>query len=59
MNNKNNLAKVLLALAAIYIISPVDLAAGPMDDFLVVLLTWGLNNINLRRDNRNNLPPEK
>ena len=44
MNNKV-LKGMLLALLAIYVISPVDLAPGPIDDMLLILFSAVMNQI--------------
>ena len=54
MNNNNFLKVMLLALAAIYVVSPLDLAPGPIDDLLLILFTIASNN---RRAGRKILPP--
>ncbi len=42
--NNNGLMKALLAvLLGLYVVSPVDLAAGPIDDLLLLLLTAAMN----------------
>lgn len=43
MNNKM-MKYLLIALAAAYVISPVDAAPGPIDDVLVMLATWFVEN---------------
>jgi hypothetical protein len=46
MNNK--LVKGLLfALLAIYVVSPADLAPGPIDDILAILIYFAANRQNL------------
>ena len=40
MNMNNNFLKgVLFALLVVYVISPLDLAPGPVDDLLLILLS--------------------
>ncbi len=39
---------MLLILLLIYIISPVDLCPGPIDDFIMLLLAFGGNKISKR-----------
>ena len=40
----NKLVKgLLLGLVALYVVSPVDLAPGPIDDALLILLTMASN----------------
>ena len=56
MNNKV-LKGMLLALLAIYVISPVDLAPGPVDDLLLVLFSAVMNQISSGRS-RNENPDE-
>ena len=34
---------ILIAIAAAYVISPVDAIGGPVDDLLVMFLTWVAN----------------
>ncbi len=56
MNQNNGVFKgLLLALLAIYVISPVDLAPGPIDDLLLVLFTMASN---MRRNDRGKELPE-
>ena len=44
MNNNNGVLKgMLLALLVIYVISPLDLAPGALDDLLLILLTAASN----------------
>ena len=43
MNNNNLMKMMLLILVGIYVISPVDLAPGPIDDLLLILLTAASN----------------
>lgn len=52
MNNKV-LKGMLLALLAIYVISPVDLVPGPVDDLLLVLFSAVMNQINSSRSSEN------
>ncbi len=44
---------MLLALLAIYVISPVDLVPGPVDDLLLVLFSAVMNQINSSRSSEN------
>ncbi|MBQ4511545.1 MAG: hypothetical protein II969_01025 [Anaerolineaceae bacterium] len=53
MNNNGFVKVMLFALLAIYIISPVDLAPGPIDDLLLVLLSVALNT---RKSGKRELP---
>lgn len=50
MNNKA-LKGILIALLAIYVISPVDLAPGPVDDLLLILFSAVMNQIGSRSSN--------
>ena len=59
-NNSNNIVKVILGLlVVVYCISPVDLAPGPMDDLMVILLGFLANQIGTRKHigpvNRNDI----
>ena len=56
MNNNGFVKVMLFALLAIYIISPVDLAPGPIDDLLLVLLSVALNT---RKSGKRELPTGK
>lgn len=56
MNNKSFLKGILFALLAIYVISPLDLAPGVVDDLLLVILTAAANGRNKKVDYE--LPPE-
>lgn len=41
---KNNSAKILIMIAVIiYILSPVDMVPGPIDDFIIALMAYCLN----------------
>lgn len=53
MNNNGFVKVMLFALLAIYIISPVDLAPGPIDDLLLVLLSVAVNS---RKSGKRELP---
>ena len=48
MNNKV-LKGMLIALLAVYVISPVDLAPGPIDDMLLILFSAIMNQIGSSR----------
>ena len=41
---------ILLVLMIIYVISPVDLAPGPVDDILVILLGLGAQKVSRIKD---------
>ena len=56
MGNNGVLKGMLIALAAIYVLSPLDLAPGVVDDLLVVLLSYAANK---SRSSSNALPPER
>lgn len=43
MKNNNVLKGMLIALLAVYVISPVDLAPGPWDDLLLILFSYIMN----------------
>ena len=44
MNMNNNFLKgILFALLVVYVISPLDLAPGPVDDLLLILLSAAAN----------------
>ena len=43
MDNKV-LKGILIGLLAVYVISPVDLAPGPLDDLLLILFSYVMNN---------------
>ena len=45
MNNKV-LKVMLIALLAVYVISPVDLVPGPVDDLLLILFSAVMNQMN-------------
>ena len=52
MNMNNNFLKgILFALLVVYVISPLDLAPGPVDDLLLILLSAAANG---KKDN--NIP---
>jgi uncharacterized membrane protein YkvA (DUF1232 family) len=48
MNNKV-LKVMLIALLAVYVISPVDLAPGPVDDLLLILFSAVMNQMSSNR----------
>lgn len=48
MNNKV-LKGILIALLAVYVISPVDFAPGPVDDMLLILFSALMNQIGSSR----------
>lgn len=57
MNMNNNFLKgILFALLVVYVISPLDLAPGPVDDLLLILLSAATNT--KREDGRLLLPQE-
>ena len=56
MNNNGFIKGILFALLAIYVISPLDLAPGPMDDLLMVLLNFMINS---RKSSGPALPPAR
>ena len=51
MNNKV-LKGMLIALLAAYVISPVDLAPGPIDDILLILFSAVMNQIGSSRSGK-------
>ena len=51
MNNKV-LKGMLIALLAIYVISPVDLVPGPVDDLLLILFSAVMNQMSSSRADR-------
>ncbi len=53
MNNNGFVKVMLFALLAIYIVSPVDLVPGPIDDLLLVLLSVAVNS---RKSGNRELP---
>lgn len=53
MNNNGFVKVMLFALLAIYIISPVDLAPGPIDDLLLILFSAAINS---RKSGNKELP---
>ena len=55
MNNNNLIKMMLLILVGIYVISPVDLAPGPIDDLLLILLTAASN---MKKGSRSNELPD-
>ena len=57
MNNNSFLKGVIFALLAIYVISPLDLAPGVVDDLMLVVLTAFANG--RKPDNKFERPPEK
>lgn len=52
MNNKV-LKGILIALLAAYVISPVDLVPGPVDDLLLILFSAVMNQIGSNRSSEN------
>ncbi len=44
MNNNSVLKGMLIALVALYVISPLDFAPGPVDDLLLMLFTAAVNS---------------
>ena len=55
MNNNGFIKGMLFAMLAIYVISPLDLAPGPVDDLLMIILNY---IINTRQNNTKALPAE-
>ena len=56
MNENNGVMKgMLLILVALYVISPLDLVPGPVDDLLLILLTAAAN---MKRGSRSQELPE-
>lgn len=53
MENNGILKGMLIALVALYVISPLDLAPGPVDDLLLLLFTVAAN----RKRSAGSLPP--
>ena len=51
--NNNVLKVMLIALLAVYVISPVDLVPGPVDDLLMILFSAVLNQMNSSRGREN------
>ena len=43
MGNNGLLKGMLIAFAILYLVSPLDLAPGPVDDLIVILLTAAAN----------------
>ena len=57
MNINNNFLKgILFALLVVYVISPLDLAPGPVDDLLLILLSAAANT--KKDDNTPTLPQD-
>ena len=57
MNINNNFLKgILFALLVVYVISPLDLAPGPVDDLLLILLSAAANGKKI--DNTRALPQD-
>ena len=56
MENNGVLKGILIALAVIYVISPLDLAPGVVDDLLMVLVTAAMNKP--RTDSSRALPSD-
>ena len=57
MNINNNFLKgILFALLVVYVISPLDLAPGPVDDLLLILLSTAANG--KKNDNTRILPQD-
>ena len=55
--NNNGLLKALLAvLLGLYVVSPVDIAPGPIDDLLLLLFTAAMNM--KARGSARALPPD-
>ena len=44
--NNNTMKYVILALALLYVVSPVDMMPGPVDDVIMLAATMILNNRN-------------
>jgi|LFRM01.2.fsa_nt_gb uncharacterized membrane protein YkvA (DUF1232 family) len=44
--NNNTMKYVILALALLYVVSPVDFMPGPVDDVIMLAATMILNNRN-------------
>ena len=56
MNINNNFLKgILFALLVVYVISPLDLAPGPVDDLLLILLSAAANG---KKDNNTRVLPQ-
>ena len=57
MNMNNGFLKgILFALLVVYVISPLDLAPGPVDDLLMILLSAAVNS--KKNDNTRSLPED-
>lgn len=57
MNLNNNFLKgILFALLVVYVISPLDLAPGPVDDLLLILLSAAANT--KKEDSTRSLPQD-
>ena len=56
MTNNGAFKALLLALMAIYVISPVDLVPGPVDDLLLILFAIASSS---RKSSRYELPPKE
>ncbi len=57
MNMNNGFLKgILFALLVVYVISPLDLAPGPVDDLLMILLSAAANS--KKNDNTRTLPQD-
>lgn len=57
MNMNNGFLKgILFALLVVYVISPLDLAPGPVDDLLLILLSAAANS--KKNDNTRTLPQD-
>ena len=57
MNMNNGFLKgILFALLVVYVISPLDLAPGPVDDLLMILLSAAANS--KKNDNTRMLPQD-
>ncbi|MBQ6509150.1 MAG: hypothetical protein IJI07_06730 [Flexilinea sp.] len=57
MNLNNNFLKgILFALLVVYVISPLDLAPGPVDDLLLILLRAAANT--KKEDSTRSLPQD-
>lgn len=50
MENNGVLKGMLIALVVLYVISPLDLCPGAVDDLLMVLLTAAVNSNKSRRN---------
>ena len=47
----NDIAKgMLIVLVILYIVSPVDVCPGPVDDIIVLLLSFAANNHIVQKD---------